>query len=47
MAPDDLRDLLDPAPAFTVFELHQLLVGPMKVIGDEGYLLVEPVEGVA
>jgi hypothetical protein len=30
-----------------MFEGHDLLVGPVKVIGDEGYLLDQLVEGVA
>jgi hypothetical protein len=36
----DSRNLLDPAPALGVFELHHLVVRPVKVKGDEGYLLV-------
>jgi len=30
-----------------MLEVHDLLVGPVEVIGDMGYLLVELDEGVA
>jgi hypothetical protein len=30
-----------------VFHLHDFLVWPVKVIGEKGYLPVEPIEGVA
>jgi len=40
-------DLAYPAPAIFVFQIHDLLVGPVKVIGNEGYLLVQLIEGVA
>jgi hypothetical protein len=43
----DLPDLLDPATALRVFELEQLIVWPVEVVGDVGYLLVQPREGVA
>jgi hypothetical protein len=38
---------LHPAPPIGVFQVHDLLVGPVKVIGDERYLLDQLVEGVA
>jgi len=38
----DLRDLRDPALALSVLQRQNLLVRPMKVIGDVRYLLVEP-----
>ena len=33
--------------AVGVLQRHDLLVRPVEVVGDEGYLLVELVEGVA
>jgi len=45
--PVDLGDLLHPAPAIGVFELQDDFQRPVEVIGDVGYLLVEPVQGVA
>jgi hypothetical protein len=39
--------LLHPAAALPVFEPHDLLVGPVEVVGDVGYLLEEPLRGVA
>jgi hypothetical protein len=38
----DLRDLRDPLLSLTVFEPEDLLVRPVKVIGDVRYLLTEP-----
>jgi hypothetical protein len=43
----DRRDFADPAPPVGVLQLHDLAVRPVKVIGNEGYLLGELVEGVA
>ncbi len=43
----DPGDLGNPALPLAVLQRHDLLIRPMKVIGDVGYLLVEPVEGVA
>ena len=43
----DSRYLLDPPPPVPVFHPEQLLRRPVEVIGNEGYLPVEPVEGVA
>src|SRR6187401_2216316 len=36
-----------PLPALTVFKRQQLLQRPMHVVGQERYLLMELVEGVA
>ena len=43
----DPGDLLGPAPAIGVLQGEDLVERPVQVIGDVGYLLVEPVEGVA
>ena len=45
--PVDLRDLLYPAPPIDVLQIQYLGLGPVKVIGDEGYLLEQAVERVA
>ncbi len=44
---DDPGDFLHPSPPLGVLEREQLLVRPVEMVGDIGYLLVEPVEGVA
>lgn len=43
----DARDLFHPAPARRVFRVHQLFFRPVKMVGNEGYLLVQPGKGVA
>jgi hypothetical protein len=43
----DIADLLHPAPSVGVLELQDLAQGPMEVVSNEGYLLVELVKGVA
>jgi hypothetical protein len=43
----DRRYLLDPAPALRMFQVEDRIGRPVKVISDEGYLLVERSEGVA
>jgi hypothetical protein len=43
----DLRDLPDPPAAVRVFQIHDLVLTPVKVIRDKGYLLDQPVERVA
>ena len=43
----NLVEFLNPAAAFSVLERHELFVGPVEVIGEIGYLLVELSEGVA
>jgi hypothetical protein len=43
----DGTDVLDPPPPVGVLQLQDLAQGPVEVVGQEGYLLVEPVEGVA
>ena len=30
-----------------MFKVHNLFMGPVKMIGNKGYLLIQPVEGVA
>jgi hypothetical protein len=46
-APVDGRDFLNPPTPLGVFQIENLVRRPMKVIGHEGYLLVERFEGVA
>jgi hypothetical protein len=36
-----------PAPAIRVLEVHDDVEGPVEMVGDEGYLLVQRFEGVA
>lgn len=43
----DRCDLLNPIPAVAVLHGQDLLHGPVEVIGDIGYLLLELLEGVA
>jgi hypothetical protein len=43
----DRRNLRDPPPPLFMLQFHHLIVGPVEVIGDKGYLLIQPVEGVA
>ena len=43
----DRRDLLHPTAPLGMLQGHDLIVRPVEVIGDEGYLLVERLEGVA
>ena len=43
----DAADLLDPAAPIVVLQLQNLRERPMEVVGDEGYLLLELLEGVA
>jgi hypothetical protein len=43
----DGRDLADPSLAVGVFESQDRLGRPVEVIGHEGYLLVQRLEGVA
>jgi len=45
--PIDTRDLLTPPATFAVFGVHQLVLRPVEVIGNEGHLLVELLEGIA
>ena len=44
---EDSGDFLHPPLPLAVLEPQQLLVRPVEVVSDIGYLLVEPVEGVA
>lgn len=41
------RDLFHPTPAVGVLQIHHGFERPVKVIGDEGYLLVQRFEGIA
>ena len=43
----DFGDFLHPALPFGVIESQHFVHGPMEVIGDVGYLLVQAVERVA
>src|SRR5688500_4697205 len=43
----DRADLLYPPAAIAVLQVEDVPQGPVKVIGDEGYLLVELIERVA
>src|SRR6266850_754754 len=43
----DLRDFRTPPPPFLMREIHDLAPGPVKVISDEGHLLVQLVQGIA
>jgi hypothetical protein len=43
----DLGDLLHPTLPFGVIESQHFVHGPMEMVGDVGYLLVQAVEGVA
>jgi hypothetical protein len=45
--PIDRRDLGDPGAALGVIECHDLIVWPVEVKRDKGYLLAELGEGVA
>jgi hypothetical protein len=39
--------MIHPEPAVRVLQSHHLIVRPVKVISDKGYLLIELLEGVA
>jgi hypothetical protein len=43
----DARNLADPAPPFGVLQIQNRFRRPVKVIRDEGYLLIQRAEGVA
>jgi hypothetical protein len=43
----DGRDFFNPASAVGMFQVENCFGRPVKVIGDEGYLLVQRLEGVA
>ena len=43
----DRRNLLYPTPPLGMLEIEHVVVRPVKVIRDEGYLLIQRVEGVA
>lgn len=41
------RNLFHPAAALTMLQVHDGFLGPVKVISNEGYLLVQRFQGVA
>ena len=43
----DRRDLIHPPPSLDVLQVHDLVLGPVEVISDKGYLLVQRFQGVA
>lgn len=43
----DLRDFLHPLLSFMVLHVQYVVVRPVEVVGNVGYLLVQAVEGVA
>jgi hypothetical protein len=43
----DLRNRGDPSSPLGMLHIHDFRAGPVKVICDEGYLLVQLIEGVA
>lgn len=43
----DSADLFHPLPALGMLQLEHCAPRPVEVVGDEGYLLAEPVQGVA
>ncbi len=43
----DGRDLLHPPTTVRMLQIHHSLGRPVKVIGEEGYLLIERLQGVA
>ena len=45
--PVDLADLAHPLAALGVLQVEHRVTRPVEVVGDEGYLLAEAVEGVA
>ena len=45
--PVDLGDLTNPDLPLPVFHVEDIVDGPMEVVGDVGYLLVDLFQGVA
>jgi len=43
----DPGNLRHPPASLLVFQIHDFFMGPVKVIRNEGYLLIQPGEGVA
>jgi hypothetical protein len=43
----DRRNLGNPTSPLDVLHVHELRAAPVKVIGNEGYLPVQLIEGVA
>jgi len=45
--PFKLRDFLKPATPFRMVEVHYIFVGPFHARAQSGYLLIDPIKGVA
>ncbi len=45
--PVDFGDLIDPLLTLAMIQVHDLVVWPVKVVCDVGYLLEQPIRGVA
>jgi hypothetical protein len=43
----DCRNLLNPSPPFAVLEVEHVVVRPVKVVDEKGYLLIQRGKGVA
>jgi hypothetical protein len=43
----DAGNFLDPAPPVSVFQVEDGFSGPVEVVCDEGYLLIQQFKGVA
>jgi hypothetical protein len=41
------RDLLHPLPPVCMLQFHDLVMRPVKVVRDKGYLLVKLIEWIA
>ena len=47
LSPVDLGNACDPLASIRVFQIDDVVVRPVEVVGDEGYLLGQLTEGVA
>jgi len=47
LPPVQLGNACNPVSAVGVFHLHDLGLRPVEIVGNEGYLLTDLVEGVA
>jgi hypothetical protein len=43
----DAGNFLDPAAAVSVVQRQDAFSGPVEVVSDEGYLLIQQLKGVA
>jgi hypothetical protein len=43
----DCRNLFYPAAPLRMFKVQHFLMTPVKVVSDEGYLLIERFQGIA